>query len=307
MNRIVKNIWISVVCFCLLTMNVFADEEVSFTLGFIPTEKASELTPKAEALAEFLSKAMGMPVNVIVPTAYESLIEGIRFGHIDAAFMDSGPAWIACQKADAEVVLAELKNGSPYYWCEMYVRSDSDINCLEDILNKRIAFTSWTGSSGFIFPIGTMVQRGLIEVEGQDFISLEKSLGQSFSQYVISGGYKQSLKLLIEGKVDAAALAHDAPQKYLKAEDRDKIKPIERLGKVPSHPIVVKSDMPQELKERFINAMLLLNQPEHQGFLERLYGVTGLTATNTEEHLGDFGPAFELLTGVHKKVFAKHK
>ena len=26
---------------------------------------------------------------------YEIIIEGMRFGHIDAAFMDTGPGWIA--------------------------------------------------------------------------------------------------------------------------------------------------------------------------------------------------------------------
>ena len=33
-------------------------------------------------------------LKLVVPTNYETIIEGMRFGHIDAAFMDTGPAWI---------------------------------------------------------------------------------------------------------------------------------------------------------------------------------------------------------------------
>jgi len=278
----------------------------TFKIGFIPSERASELTPKAEKLGEFLEQQMGMEVEVIVPSSYEPLIEGLRFGHLDAAYMDSGPAWLAYQKADAEVVLAELKNGNPFYYGEVFVRKTSDIKDLEDVKGKRIAFTSWTGSSGFILPIGTMVNRGIVELEGDDFVSLEKSLQNTFESYTVAGGYKQALDLLVQGKVDVAGGAYDAPERFLDPEDAAKIKTLERLGKVPSHPIVVGSHLSSVVKQKFVNAMLQLNLPENIQILKDLYGVDGLVATNTQEHLGDFGPAFEALTGIHDKVFNKH-
>ena len=155
-------------------------QEETFKIGFIPAERASELTPKAEKLGEFLEQQMGMEVEVIVPTSYEPLIEGLRFGHLDAAYMDSGPAWLAHQRTDAEVVLAELKKGNPFYYGEVFVRKNSDIKDLDDIKGKRIAFTSWTGSSGFILPVGTMVNRGIVSLEGEDFVGLERSLQNTF-------------------------------------------------------------------------------------------------------------------------------
>ncbi len=66
----------------------------TLTIGFIPVEKADELTPKAQALEQFLESELGIDIEVVVPTNYETIIEGMRFGHIDAAFMDTGPAWI---------------------------------------------------------------------------------------------------------------------------------------------------------------------------------------------------------------------
>lgn len=296
---------IVVVAGVLVYTSTLPQPEEVFKFGFIPSERAEELTPKAEALADFLEEEMGMEVEVFVPTSYEPLIEGLRFENLDAAYMDSGPGWIAHQRTGAEVVLAELKKGEPFYWGEVFARSDSDLESLEDALGKRISFTSWTGSSGFIFPIGTLVSQGHIVPEGDDFVSLQAALDDSFDEYIVAGGYAQSLTLLVNGDVDVAAGAHDAPERFLDPEDRDKVKSIERLGKVPSHPVLVGEHVPDDVKERFVQAMLKLNNPENVHFLEELYGVDGLVAINTEEHLGDFGPAFESLTGIQDQVFAK--
>lgn len=282
-----------------------SSETQKFRLGFIPSEKAEELTPKAEELAVHLEQHMGMEVEITIPTSYEVLIEALRFGHLDASFMDSGPAYIAHQKAGAEVVLAELKNGSPFYFAEVYVRADSDISELSEILGKKIAFTSWTGSSGFIFPIGTLVKNGLITPEGGDFVALQKALDIAFEQYIVAGGYKQALDLLIEGKVDVAAGAHDAREKYLEEGDREKIKSLVRLGQVPSHPVMVSSQISEDTKNAFVEAMLQLNAEDKVFILENLYGVDGIVEANTQDHLGDFGPIFESLTGIRDHVFDK--
>lgn len=287
-----------------------SDSEVntSFTIAFIPSENATELSPKAEALADFLEARLGMEVEIIIPTEYEALIEGLRFGHIDASYMDSGPAWIAYQKTGAEVVLAELKDNEPFYYGEIWVKStNEEIKSLSDLLGKKIAFTSWTGSSGFIFPIGKMVDEGLITPSEEDFIALEKAVNESFESYIVSGGYKQSLDLLLKNKVDVIAGPHDLAQRFLEEQDQDQIKSILRLGKVPSHPIMIRSDLDPQIADKFISAMLELNQPENLHIIENLYGVTGLQETNSLEHLGDFGPIFAKLTGIQKKVFIKHQ
>jgi len=56
------------------------------TIGIIPSEKADELSPKAESLARFLESEFNgkVDVKIVVPTNYEIIIEGLKFGHIDA-------------------------------------------------------------------------------------------------------------------------------------------------------------------------------------------------------------------------------
>ena len=43
----------------------------TITIGFIPTEKADELTPKAEEMRTYLEERLGTTVEIVVPTNYE--------------------------------------------------------------------------------------------------------------------------------------------------------------------------------------------------------------------------------------------
>lgn len=304
-----KKIFLGLLISLLLITGCSSQESQSdlktFKLGFIPTEKAETLTPKAEAMAEFLETQMGIPVEVVIPTHYESLIEGLRFNNLDAAFMDSSPAWIAVQKANAEVVLAEVEEGNTYYFAELFALVDSNINSLEDMPKKRIAFTSMTGSSGFIFPIGEMIKKGYLRPKTNDFAGLEKALQETFESYTVSGGYEQSLRLLLEGKVDVVGGAHDAPQQYLSTDDQAKIKTVVRLGKSPSHPVVVRKDLDPKYKQLFISSMLLLNNPENVQILKDLYGVDELRPATTENHLADLGERVQAVTGIQEQILDK--
>jgi len=160
-----------------VTVDANAIDVDSLTIGFIPVEKADELTPKAKVLEKFLESELGIDVEIVVPTNYETIIEGMRFGHIDAAFMDTGPAWITHERTGAEAVLAELVKGKVNYQATVWTSADNDsINTIEDTVGKRVAFTSITGSSGFVRPMGTLVTDGHINIEGNDIVALEKHL-----------------------------------------------------------------------------------------------------------------------------------
>ncbi|MBP0134062.1 MAG: phosphate/phosphite/phosphonate ABC transporter substrate-binding protein [Nitrosarchaeum sp.] len=273
------------------------------TIGFIPVEKADELTPKAKELEKLLENKLGVDVEVVIPTNYETIIEGMRFGHIDAAFMDTGPAWIAHQRTGAEVIMAELVAGRINYQATMWARADdTSIQSLEDSLGKRVAFTSITGSSGFVRPMGTLVSEGLITIEGDGIIGLEDALAKNFESYTFTGGYKASLELLLNGSVDVAFGSDIAPQKYLEPEDQIKLRPVTTLGSVPSHVFLVSSDMSDLTKNALVSALIELNYDENNAILKNLYGAEALVPTTTALHIGDFGKFIDILIGLDQAI-----
>ncbi len=279
----------------------------TITIGFIPVEKADELTPKAQALENFLENEMGIDVKVVVPTNYETIIEGMRFGHIDAAFMDTGPAWITHQRTGAEAVLAELVKGKINYQATVWTLADNDsINSLEDTVGKKVAFTSITGSSGFVRPMGTLVADGHITIEGDDIVALESALANNFESYTFAGGYKAALQLLLNENVDVAFGSDIAPQKYLELEDQVKLRPVTTIGPVPSHVFMVSADMSESTKDALVDALVELNYDENNPILTDLYGAEALVPTTTTMHIGEFGTYIDSLTGLDQLILDKY-
>ena len=275
----------------------------SIPIGFIPVEKADELTPKAEVLEKFLESELGIDVKIVVPTNYETIIEGMRFGHIDAAFMDTGPAWITHQRTGAEAVLAEIVEGKVNYQATVWTLAENDsINTLEDTVGKRVAFTSITGSSGFVRPMGTLVTEGYIDIEGDDIVALEQALANNFESYTFAGGYKAALNLLLNGDVDVAFGSDIAPQKYLDLEDQLKLRPVVTIGPVPSHVFMVSSSMSDSTKDNLVSALIKLNYDENNFILTDLYGAEALVPTTTTMHIGEFGTFIDVLTGLDQKI-----
>jgi phosphonate transport system substrate-binding protein len=278
-----------------------------FRLGFLPAERGEQFDARAERLGDALSERMGMRVQVFVPNAYEPLIESLRFGNLEAAFMDAAPAWIAHERAGVEVVLAEMRaDGRTYYYGTGFTRADADIQDLDDLLGQRVAHTSWTGSSGFVLPIGTMIDRGLITPRGREFPDLQRAMQDAFASYTMAGGYKAAMEMLVRGQVDAAFGADDAAERFLDEGQQRQVREFVRLGRVPSHPVVVANHVSDERRDAFVRAMLELSE-DHPEIFRELYGVEGVVATSTEEHLGDFGPAVRALPGLHGQFLGRQR
>ena len=180
------------------------------------------------------------------------------------------------------------------------------INSIEDTVGKRVAFTSITGSSGFVRPMGTLVTSGLVEIQGDDIVALESALVDNFEAYTFAGGYKAALELLLNDNVDVAFGSDIAPQKYLEQADQAKLRAVTTIGPVPSHVFMVSADMSDATKTALVNAMVQLNYDKNNEILQNLYGAEALLPTTTEMHIGDFGLYIDSLTGLDQLILDKY-
>jgi phosphonate transport system substrate-binding protein len=221
--------------------------------------------------------------------------------------MDTGPAWITHQRTGAEAVLAELVAGKVNYQATVWTLSENDsIHSLEDTIGKKVAFTSITGSSGFVRPMGTLVTEGHINIVGDDIVALQSALADNFESYTFAGGYKAALNLLLNGYVDVAFGSDIAPQKYLELEDQVKLRSVTTIGPVPSHVFMVNGEMSQYTKDALVDALIELNYDENNSILTNLYGAEALVPTTTTMHIGNFGTFIDTLTGLDQLILDKH-
>lgn len=274
-------------------------------LGFLPSAQADSVLPNARALGDFLSREAGIPIEVVVPSAYEPLIEGFRFNRIDVAFLDGGPAWIAHKRTGAEVILAETNKGQTYYWAEAFTRRGSGLTSIDQLPGKRLAFTSRTGSSGFLMPIGTLVAEGKLPVDGDGLDALERALQKTYALTIDAGGYQQALRAVLDGRADVAFGGHDVPQRFLSEADQQRIVSFHRFGRIPSHAILVAKEMDADTRAKVKAAFLKLNEPANLPLLTAIYGVDGVVEATTEDHLGQFGRALSALPGYDQTLLKK--
>lgn len=279
--------------------------EKPLVLGFLPSQQADSVLPDAEALGAFLAERIGRPVQVIVPSTYEPLIEGLRFDRVQIAFLDGGPGWIAHKRTGAEVILAEVNAGETYYWAVAWTKKGSGITALTDVPGKRVAFTSRTGSSGFLMPIGTMIAEGLIPVEGDGLDALETALQKTFALTIDGGGYQAALQAVLDDRADVAFGAHDSPARFMTPAQQERLVSFHRFGRIPSHAILVSNTLDSATVARVRDAFLALNDSTHLPLLRAIYGVDGVRPATTEEHLGDFGRALEALPGMQQTLLNK--
>jgi phosphonate transport system substrate-binding protein len=246
-------------------------------VSLTPEAAPIELELDAEGLAAFLSAELEMEVVSRVDGDYTGTVEAMRAGHAHIAFLSPLASALAHEMAGARTILAEERNGLPYYKSRFWVRKDSGIDGLEDLRGKTVAFNDPLSASGYLFPLAKLIEEGLVaDADG---------LKGFFGRVYFAGGTELSLRALMNGFVDVAGVSMYGPEVFLSPEERAELTHVAEHGPIPNHGIAVSGDLPEALVARIEAALLKLNQPEHNDILRRLYGWRKIVPVDTELYL----------------------
>jgi phosphonate transport system substrate-binding protein len=258
-----------------------ADFEGPLTVVFQRQKDPSAIEVQAEEVAAELEDRLGIEVDVVVPSSYGATVQALVSEQADVAYLSSLPYLLADAEVDMEILAAEMRDGRTDYDSVFVVREDSPYESVADLQGERMAFTSATSTSGYVFPYGYLVQQGFIEPQGdpEDF----------FSEVSYAGGYDQALLAVLNGQADLAAVSYytmEGPtaDAYLPAEDRAQLRILERNPGVPTHVIAARAALPQEIKDGLQRAILEIAGGE-ANLLEAVYGATEFVMVEGEEHV----------------------
>lgn len=144
------------------TPTLFAQKLKTLTIVFRNPSDSIDLQTKANAVGSFLSEELGIPVKAQIGDD-TAAVEALRANRADVAFLSSRPALKAEQLANARLFLAEVRpNYSDRYTYNsiFVVPANSELKSknsakatMEQLRGKRMAFTSPSSGSGFIFPV----------------------------------------------------------------------------------------------------------------------------------------------------------
>jgi phosphonate transport system substrate-binding protein len=164
------------------------------TFAVVPAENASGVTERFTPFVAYLSKELGIKVNLRIANDYAAVIEGQRAGNIQIAYY--GPASFSRArltgvKTDAFAIDVNA-DGSKGYFSVFYVLASSPYQKLEDLKGKNLGLVDPNSTSGNNMPRFKMNQMG---VDPETF----------FSQVVFTGSHENAVLALSQGTVDVAA------------------------------------------------------------------------------------------------------
>lgn len=225
----------------------------------IPSRDASVLDAQRKPLQDLLEAELGMDVNVTIATDYNALIEGMASEQIHVGLLATTAYVLAADEGAAEAILKSLRfdvddDGNKLkdqplvsgYSSQLVVAADSGITSVADLKGKKIAISSFTSTSGFVWPANLLADN---DIDPENDV-----------EWLNAGGHDNAILAVFNGEADAAFTFKDARTLF---EDEDfytdlteKVVFVMNTSLIPNDTISVIPNLDEDLKEAVKQAFL---------------------------------------------------
>ena len=245
-------------------------------LVLTPSQKPTDLLAAGEEFGRALGALVGTPVRVTVASDYAAVIEALRNRTADLAFVHPAGYVLANREAKAIIVAKNQWHGKTTFTSRFYVRKESGLKTLEDLRGKTIAFVDPASSSGYIYPMVLLIQRGLVR---------NRDPKTFFREVVFAGSHDASMRALLNGHVDAIVSFDLAREQYLKdPAERERITWVAETPPIPEAGIAARPGLDPATFAKVRAALLQIHGPQYAALLKRLYDIDGFEAAEDREY-----------------------
>jgi phosphonate transport system substrate-binding protein len=232
------------------------------TFAVVPAENASGVTERWTPFVAYLSKELGVKVNLRIANDYAAVIEGQRSGNIQIAAYGSASfarARLTGVKTDAFASDLNADGGTGYY-SMFFVKASSPYKSIDQLKGKNLGLVDPNSTSGNNVPRFELDKMGIADADAY------------FGKVVFTGSHENALLALSQGTVDVAAnqwtsdddstLAQMLRKGMLKSADGSAMKKEDFRIIHKSAPIIgptmyaYSSDLPDDLKAAIAKAFI---------------------------------------------------
>lgn len=251
-------------------------------LYFTPSNDEKSILKGSEEMIKFLERQTEYKFKSVVPSDYTTVVECLGSGRADIAFINSFGYVLANQKYGVEPKLKIIRNGTDKYKGQIIVHIDSDIENLEDLDGKHIAYTDPSSASGYLFPAKMMKEANIKP-----------------SQTVFANRHDKVVSMVYTRQVDAGATYYTAPTRNGMIRDArqqivneypdvaEKVKIIALTENIPNDPVVFRKDIPENMKMKVVDALrAYVNTPGGRQTFKELYNIEGFTPAHNRDYDG---------------------
>jgi phosphonate transport system substrate-binding protein len=253
-----------------------AERPKQLVMAITPSNIPTELFKGGEAFALELSRKIGVPIKVYMPTDYLGVVEALRNRTADMAFVHPAGYVFASREAKARIVAVDVWHGKTSYTSRFYVRKDSGLKSLAELRGKTIAFVDPGSTSGYVYPMVTLIKRGLVT---------NRDPKSFFKEAMFAGTHEAALLALLNGSVDAVASFDLAPQQYLKDKERvERVTYVAETDPIPEAGMCVRDGLDPALLGKLVESLMSFNAPEYRPILKNFYGIDGFAPAKDSDY-----------------------
>jgi phosphonate transport system substrate-binding protein len=248
----------------------------SLHLVLTPSQKPTDLLAAGEEFATAFGNLVGLPIRVTVASDYAAVIEALRNKTADLAFVHPAGYVLANREAKAMIIAKDQWHGHTSYTSRIFVRRDSGLKTLDELRGKTIAFVDPSSTSGYVYPMVMLIQRGYVK---------DKDPKTFFKDALFAGSHDAALLTLLRGQVDAVASFDQAREQYLKEPaEREKLTWVAESEPIPEGGICGREGLDAGIVGKVREALLKMRGPEYQAVLKKLYDIDGFEPAEDREY-----------------------
>ena len=227
-----------------------AQDATTVNFGIISTESQQNLKKQWDPFLADMAKETGLDIKPFFASDYAGVIEGMRFGKVDAAWFGNKSAMEAVDRAGGEIFAQTVDvDGNPGYWSLLITQADSGLKGLDDVLDCSRGLNFGLGdpnsTSGYLVPTTF-----IFAAHGVDPKTCYKR--------VTNANHETNALAVANGQVDFATnntenmtrLKETNPAAYAR------IKEIWRSPLIPSDPLVWRRDLDRGVKDRLMTFVM---------------------------------------------------
>ena len=303
----------------------------TLTIAFEVKDDYTNVDENPQKFADYLAEELNMNVELYPIDSEGAILESLRFGNADIAFMDGAAAWVGWQQYGLDALAADQKSdGRTYYNAHAVVLKDSEMAVAhldgDDstdpfalLAGKTSCHTGWLKSAGMLLPMGFLIGNGYANVIGDpndieslrstvlNFFSEDSSIPDSGTPYY---SYSGAVKCLTEGAGDVAFAKDSTISSYCgntdASENEDWCLPeddyvlLPSYGAAPSHPVMYNPELLDSALIAAIQDALvgMKDSEEGQSVLANVLNTPSIVKTTAQEHLSSYGNLVKDLPGI---------
>lgn len=241
-------------------------EKKTFTIAYAPNESTTDSTDARSTLAKDLGKVINMEVKEIQASDYTAIIEALRTGKADMAYMGALAVAMGAERAGVTPIVMKAPNGDKaqavYHSVFITQKDNSEINSIKDFKGKTIAFVDPDSTSGNLVPTSE-IMKAFPDLH----LTNEKihTNGEFFEAVSFSGKHQAGLQAVIKGDVDIVPISDQIMASEFKNGNADEnaVKVVHSSAAIPAEAMVVSKTVNEDLKKTLTKFLVEYNNKDY--------------------------------------------